>query len=378
MKHFYILTCVIFSLVGQVFAQSPLTDRIIIEFMEPGDLDATARNYHLLPWPEEAKEPAYKAAEIWASYLEITVPIRVKFGWADNINVSGLGSASYSYQYSDSYYYPLPLINQLLGYDRNPKVVDIICVFNGNGLWYFGLDGKLELVPDPINPGAQNSKNDFLSTAMHEICHGLGIGGDSFNIIDGKGTWGSLLKHNATIYELFIVDSNRNQLINEKFYPDNSIELAKILTSNDIYWLGDNATQANNGQPVKLFAPKNWSSSSISHLDEIYNKNNIIALGARRLHEPGDIVLGMLQDMGWNLKSIPTANESIIESSVCKVYSSMNQIIIEGIENHIPVAIFDISGRPVFFDVGSNRVTLPSGLYIVCIGESQSFKINVR
>lgn len=392
MKRLYILTCIIFSFVGQVFAQSPLTDRIMIEFMEPGDPDATARNYHLLPWPEEAKEPAYKAAEIWASYLEITVPIRVKFGWCDNLKgFNARGGATYSYPYSDGYYYPLPLINQLLGYDRNKDVVDIICVFKSdieNG-WYFGIDGKVGVTPDPYDPLASYFQEDFVTIAMHEICHGLGISG-SMKVEDGRGSWGGNIGK-ARIYDTFLCTGQERHLTDINFYSNNSVKLAEALTSDNIYWSGAHAIAANNGFPVKIYAPTQWSTSSISHLDLMYarTENNVMAyglggtlnadgLGVTYYHGSPLIVLGMLQDMGWTLKDTPTANESITASSLCKVYSSMNQIVIEGIENHIPVAIFDISGRPVFSDVGSNRVTLPSGLYIVRIGESQSFKINVR
>lgn len=393
MKHFYIFTCVIFSLVGQVFAQSPLTDRIIIEFMEPGDLDATARNYHLLPWPEEAKEPAYKAAEIWASYLEITVPIRVKFGWCDNITPDAHGAATYSYEYADGYYYPLPLINQLLGYDRNKDAVDIICVFKSNikNGWYFGIDGKVGVTPDPNDPLASYFQEDFVTVAMHEICHGLGFS-TTMDVVEGKGKWGGLISRKPVIYDTFLTDKDGNQLIDETIYRNNTEKLAKILTSNEVYWKGYCATIANNGNLVKIHSSDVWEKgTSLSHLDQIYarTENNVMAyglggtlnadgLGVTYYHGSPLIVLGMLQDMGWTLKDTPTANESITASSLCKVYSSMNQIVIEGIENHIPVAIFDISGRPVFSDVGPNRVALPSGMYIVRIGESQSLKINVR
>lgn len=378
MKHLYILTSllVIFSFSGHMLAQEPLTDRIVIEFMEPGDPDAEARNYHLLPWPEEAKAPAYKAAEIWASYLEITVPIRVKFGWADYINASGEGTPFYNYQYTDGYYYPLPLINQLLGYDRNPSVADIICVFNGKGLWYFGLDGKLELIPDPINPGALNSKKDFLTTALHEICHGLGIL-SSMEIKDGRGKWGGSVGK-ARIYDIFLCDESQHQLTDINFYSNNSTELANILVSENIYWRGEHATIANNGNMVKIYTSNKWlSGTSISHLDEIYNNDNIIALGAQRLHQPGNIVLGMLRDIGWTLKSTPTANEKIETTTPVHLYTCINQVVIEGIEDDIRVIIFDISGRAVYSGFGPNRITLPKGIYIAQI-DNQSFKINLR
>lgn len=168
-KLYYILLTLLVA--TSIFAQQPLTDRIVIEFMKPGDLDAKARNYNLVPWPEEAKAAAYKAAEIWASYLEITVPIRVKMGWCDNIEVSARGGAILNYQYTDGYYYPLPLINQLLGYDKNKDVVDIICVFKSDINWYFGLERKQQWEPDPINIGAMRSKKSIIPTMLHEICY---------------------------------------------------------------------------------------------------------------------------------------------------------------------------------------------------------------
>ena len=66
MKHLYILV-LLFILSGTaVKGQEQQTYKILIEFMKPGDPDIQARNYNLLPWPEEAKEAPYKAAEIWA------------------------------------------------------------------------------------------------------------------------------------------------------------------------------------------------------------------------------------------------------------------------------------------------------------------------
>lgn len=393
MKHLYILTSllVIFSFNGHMLAQEPLTDRIVIEFMEPGDPDAEARNYHLLPWPEEAKAPAYKAAEIWASYLEITVPIRVKFGWCDNLKESNArGGATYSYQYSDGYYYPLSLLNQLLGYDRNKDVVDIICVFKSNieNGWYFGMDGKVGLTPDPNDPLHQFFQEDFVTVAMHEICHGLGFT-SSMEIKDGRGKWGGSLGK-ARIYDTFLCTGQGHYLTDLNFYSNNSIKLAEALTSDNIYWSGTYATTANNGIPIKIYAPTKWSSSSISHLDIMYarTENNVMAyglggtlnadgLGVTYYHGSPFIILGMLQDIGWSLKSTPTANENIEATTSIQLYTCMNQVIVKGIEDNIRVIIFDISGRVVYSGLGPNQVTLPKGVYIAQV-DNQAFKINLR
>lgn len=395
MKHLYIITSllVIFSFNGRMLAQEPLTDRIVIEFMQPGDPDAEARNYHLLPWPEEAKAPAYKAAEIWASYLEITVPIRVKFGWCDNLQeFNARGVATYSYQYSDGCYYPLPLINQLLGYDRNKDVVDIICVFKSNieNGWYFGLDGKVGLTPDLNNPLHQFFQEDLVTVAMHEICHGLGFL-TTMDVVEGSGKWGGSVSGKPNIYDTFLCDGQGHRLTDINFYSNASIKLGEALTSDNVYWGGDHAIAANNGVPVKIHSSNVWKKgTSLLHLDMMYarTENNVMAyglggtldadgLGVTYYHGSPFIVLGMLQDIGWTLKSSPTANEEIATPSTVKLYTSMNQIVIEDIDSNIYVAIFDLCGHPFYSGYGSSRITLPTGLYIVQIG-SQSFKINLR
>lgn len=71
-------------------------------------------------------------------------------------------------------YYPIALGNALAGYDLSPGQHDIDVLFNGtvdSGLlclprthWYYGLDGN-----------APPNTLDFVSTAVHELLHGLGF-----------------------------------------------------------------------------------------------------------------------------------------------------------------------------------------------------------
>lgn len=388
MKHLYTLVLLLILSGTTLFAQEPLTDKIVIEFMKPGDPDAQARNYNLVEWPDEAKAAAYKAAEIWASYLEITVPIRVKFGWCDNIeDAIAYGGTTFSYQYTDGLYYPLSLLNQLLGYDKNTSAYDIICVFKSNikNKWYFGLDGKVGLTPDPEDPLHNYFQEDFITVALHEICHGLGFS-SSMNIINGKGQWGGNIG-TPRIYDTFLSDGSNNELIS--FYPNNSTILANALTSEAVYWNGSNGKKANNNIPVKLHANKTWSTSSISHLDEIYarTENNYMAygmggitnpdgLGITYYHGRPPVILGMLQDMGWSLKSGATTNENIYVESPIKVYTTGYEIIIEGTGSNDKVLVCDFSGKIRYTGYGSGRVNLPSGLYVVRVAD-QTYKIRL-
>lgn len=383
MKYLYTLVLLLIISVTTISAQEPLTDRIIIEFMKPGDPDAQARNYNLLPWPEEAEAAAYKAAEIWASYLEITEPIRVKFGWCDNITTSAFGSAIYSYQYTDGYYYPLPLINQLLGFDKNIDTADIICVFNSKlkSGWYFATDGGVGVTPDPNDPNAAYFQEDLLTTMLHEICHGLGIN-STMTVMNGVGSWGGTVAGKARIYEAFLCDKHGNSLIDESHYKNESKTLATVLTSEEVYWKGMKATDNNSGDRVKIYAPAKWSTSSICHLDKKYKQTDNQLMsgggvgGGNHQHTPGSIVLGMLQDIGWTLKSGATANERIEVESPIKVYTSGNEIIIEGAGNNDKVLVCDFSGKIRYTGYGSKRVNLPSGLYAVRVAD-QTYKVRL-
>ena len=385
MKHLYTLV-LLFIISGMaVKGQEQQTDKILIEFMKPGDPDAQARNYNLLPWPEEAKASAYKAAEIWASYLEITVPIRVKFGWCDNISAAGIGSPMLSYQYTDNNYYPLALINQLLGYDKNSDTADIICVFNSNinvG-WYFGIDGDIGLTPDPNNPGVQYFQMDFLTTALHEVCHGLGLV-TTMTINNGIGSWGGSVSGKTNIYDTFIVDKNGYSLVDESHYKKDSKELANILTSDNIYWSGSYALLANNKNAVKINAPSKWiDRNSICHIDGIYYKteNSLMSgigfEGGEHQHFPGSIVLGMLQDIGWTLKSgATTATNKIQLESPVKVYTSGYEIVIEGCKQTDKVMIYDFSGNVRSISYGPGQIYLPSGLFIVRVAD-KTYKVKL-
>ena len=384
MKQLYTLVLLLILSGTTLFAQEPLTDKILIEFMAPGDPDAQARDYNLLPWPEEAKAAAYKAAEIWASYLEITVPIRVKFGWCDNIDEAAIGSPTYTYQYTDGFYYPLSIINQLLGYDRNTSVVDIICVFksNLNMGWYFGIDGEIGLTPSPDDPGAHFFQKDFLTVALHEICHGLGFS-STMSVTNNEGKWGGVTSGKANIYDTFLVNHDGIQLIDEDIIPNHSHELANILTSDNLYWNGKKAIAADDNNIVKIHAPNIWKQrNSIGHIDGIYSntENSLMSglgiEGGTHQHSVGPVILGMLQDIGWSLKSGATANDKIqIESSV-KVYTTGKDIIVEGAKANDRVLVCDFSGRVRYTGYGSGSISLNSGLYIVRVAD-RSFKIRL-
>ena len=161
------------------------------------------------------------------------------------------------------------------------------------------------------------------------------------------------------------------------------------LTSDNIFWSGDYTLKNNLNEYVKMNAPNKWSASSICHIDSKYGRtiNDLMSNGKGDVtsnngmdnyytFSPGPIVLGMLQDMGWTLKSGATATDKIQLESPIKVYTSGNDIVIEGCEQTDKVMICDFSGRVRYTGNGSRRVNLPSGLFIVRVAD-QTYKVRL-
>jgi hypothetical protein len=94
-------------------------------------------------------------------------------------------------------------------------------------------------------------------------------------------------------------------------------ERLAAITSNEIYWLGDNATAANGGEYVKIYAPGTWEQgSSISHEDETANPDALMSpYYSGVIHTPDSLTLGILGDLGWSI--IPEPSPTIMIALIC-------------------------------------------------------------
>ncbi len=158
--------------------------------------------------------------------------------------------------------------------------------------WFFGTN--------PNNIG--QDQIDFITVTLHELIHGLAFVG-GFDVNNGIGSFelGSPL-----IYDSFLANGNGELIANNNLFPNNSIALGNELTSENLFFIGENALAANNGNPVRIYAPPIFElGSSISHLDEDTFNGTIEALETPRIttgevnREIGPITLGILQDIGW-------------------------------------------------------------------------------
>lgn len=269
------------------------------------------------PWPTEAQNAFSFATNIWASLLNSSQTIIVNACWRTDLGFGVLGSAGaedYTRNFSgapeNNTFYPIALANALNngdlnnndGFDTDNDGLDtdaeISANFNSTFNWYFGTDGNTPF-----------SQYDFVTVVLHELGHGLGFAGSMFVSGSGVGMWG--LAGNPFIYDRFTQDGSGNSLLNQSIYPNVSTALGNALRSGNIFFSGPNANAANGGNRVSLYAPSSWSQgSSYSHLAESFNNtpNDLMTFSISNgtaIHDPGPVVLGMFQDMGWNVITAP-------------------------------------------------------------------------
>lgn len=240
------------------------------------------------------------ALDIWASHVDTRIPIRMDATWAP-LATNVLGSAGprlfrdFPGAPEPGTWYAAALANELSGRDLDPTVSDMSATFNSSFPdWYFGLDGNV-----PTN------QISFVSVVLHEIGHGLGFVG----AMQVSGTVGTKrLQGFPFVYDRFTEDAaGRSLLFDSATYPDQSVALAQVLTS-QVFWGGD-LTVATHTQRPPLFTPAEWETgSSYNHLDEAaFPAGDVNALMTPRLARgeaalnPGPITCAMFGDMRWPL-----------------------------------------------------------------------------
>lgn len=285
------------------------TATFTINYLSPG-------TYHgdtCITWPEVAKTAFTHAANIWGSLLSSPVPIAIDACWATNLPSGVLGHSGALNYWRDftnapksNVWYPSALANALYGIDLDPSEADIYIAYSSTFSWYFGTDG--------VTPAG---KYDFVTIVLHEIAHGLGFSGSmrygSYCGDTNYGCWGDGTSY-PDAYDTFMQNGTGNDLLDTNLFPNPSADLGNQLTSNNLYFNGTNAKTANGGNRPKMYAPSSWMpGSSYAHLDYDTFANTqhrlmvyAVSDGAS-IHDPGSITLGILQDLGWNRPTAPSA-----------------------------------------------------------------------
>jgi hypothetical protein len=251
----------------------------------------------------EAQAAFQRAIDIWSSLLITTVPIEIEARFTtfeeDTLAVARITSVWCVPTLNVCF--PFGLINQIRSEDLDPDDPDILVTMSSSEDWYFGLDGR---------PG--EDQFDFVSVVLHEIGHGLGFY-DSFRIDESteEAEYGLGDDNIPTIFDSRIFDTEINRLVDEDEYTNPSTELTDAVTGITLFWGASKTLTANGGSyPVLLWAPEEYDSgSSVSHLNEFAYPpgvpNALMTPSQSRgkaSHEPGPLMLAMLDDMGWTIR----------------------------------------------------------------------------
>lgn len=268
-------------------------------------------------WPAQAKTALIHATRLWGNLIFSPVAIKIDACWSESSSANNLASASISRVRNSvgipfqNTWYANALTDAYSGVDNYPDLAEMTIWFNSAlNDWYFGTD---------MNP--TTLQYDFVSVAMHEIGHGLGIS-DSFWFDDNKGSWGISSNVDTVNYDNFIRNAYDQSLTDTNLFPNPSFELGLELTSNNLGFDGPRVRAANSGSSAAVYAPYSFSGgSSIAHLDEDtfnFTENAMMTPSfsyGEVAHDPGPVGLAVLRDLGWKV-AISDSDDDGVEDSL--------------------------------------------------------------
>ena len=224
---------------------------------------------------EEAITAFNHATDIWSNYLISDVPIKIVAHMQPLLpGQLGItfpnGELNYAAAPIADVWYASCLANAITGTDLNGGFADIEIYFSSLANWYYGLDE---------NPGP--TQYDFVSTVLHEICHGLGflslsnrsgtVG--SFGLIDASAfapltttfTWPAL-DTLPSVFDVYL-ENAAGTILTDLINP--STELGTELISNQVFFNSPEILLETGGSRPKIYAPGTFTlGSSLSHWDE--------------------------------------------------------------------------------------------------------------
>ena len=270
-------------------------------------------------FPDSAKLAFQYAVDIWQDLIYSSVPIHIRAFWEslDTDILGSCGPSDYVPNFNSTQiwncYYPIALVEKMLGQEVNsPTDYEIEASFNKDFTnWYFGVDGNT-----PTN------KYDFASTVLHELTHGLGFDGFFYSDSRGRGGYGGIDGYSAA-FDQYVINKNRNSLVDTKLFTNPSIVLHQELTSG---WLNFDSKLTDDALP-RLYAPSTWTEgSSVYHLnDASYPPGDVNSLMTHAMamgeanHNPGPKTLAIMGDIGWksiSIKHKPLKDIEVVDTPI--------------------------------------------------------------
>ncbi|MFK7972745.1 MAG: hypothetical protein AB8F95_20405 [Bacteroidia bacterium] len=359
--------------------------------------------------PQDAQDAIEYAADIWGGLLSSSQTINVTVVWFPLPGTTlGVGLANGVQNFSganrQNTWYPVAMANAILGQDLKPGEDDMTIYLSSTSNWYTGIDAK---------PG--NNQQDLVSVALHEFGHGLGFTSlANYDAISRAGSFGIIdsadfppssfpfpeLDTLPSGLDAFLVHGSGARLVDE---INPSTALGILQTSNDISMNAPTAKTAYNGVNPPMHAPSVFAlGTSLSHLADATFANDTVnglmspfSTSGTAIHNPGPIVLGLMEDLGW-----PRCNSTSIREKLTwnhrptVLYTPDNQALISfSSKKAIPLNlhIYALDGTNILNkklppSTQEQRIPLDltsfsSGLYVFQIdggGLSASGKIVVR
>ena len=261
--------------------------------------------------PDAARAVFQYAASRWEQILVTSVPIRIRVGWIRGNGPDGFCFPNAVRNFDGAphrdVWYPSALADAVAGRDLQPGEDDMNIFIKERDDRYYGFDAQ---------PG---DKRDLVTTAMHEIAHGLGLTATTYVPWEGDVKEASVGMPNSdlnffkwsfklpafdgtpSLYDAMIVDGNGQHIIETSVYPNPSAKLLAALKGT-IAFDGPRARAANGGKPIRV-------DESVSHIARTSTRRDsgdwlmtpALQNGVAQ-HDPGPLLRAILEDLGWTLR----------------------------------------------------------------------------
>jgi len=348
------------------------TGHIHLVFYDPGD--QTPYLFNPEEWPEEAKQGIIEAFSIVHDVLDTKRMMTIGLIWSED--VEDFNSIALSYNSFEAvpdmgdvgvghldknYKYPRELFNQLLEGDFYSGE-NIVIIYNSTKDWCYNKSNT-----------PTSDQQDLITVTLHEVVHGLGMSSGFTKENEGP----------PYIFDKYITDVNSREIL--EYYPEGE-QRENALTNDQVYFVGPNTMKANNNQPIQLYAPSSLTSASLCHVDNQYRDNpgaDLMVPGTdygQNTRYLGSYIIGILADVGWQIKQDPNPSPNQTTESQDKIHisSSGGTIFIENKTGRkIEVFIYTASGiiikRSVQDEYGSYQI--PVGIVCFVTINGKTYKI---
>jgi hypothetical protein len=248
------------------------------------------------------------AMALLETHLNITVDIRVQAQFIPlegNANSAILGGAGPIAGVNDftnapvsSTIFTIAQANQLFGSDIFSGSNDVDSVFNsdvdgtfvlGTTTWYYGTDGNVPA--DHI---------DFYSTAIHELCHGIGFLSYMISSTGVLGNGGGLMD----IYTSFLRREGEGLEYRDYTAMSDAERAAGNISVDELVWKGVIVETEHGSKPLMYAPDPVEGGSSVSHWDKSNSPNLIMEPSATDAFTDISLERQLFDDIHWPLLAI--------------------------------------------------------------------------